>query len=228
MTQGRSNSWRHSRCWSPNQRQGPGCRGHTLRRWPRRGVGAPHLRGMQDGPVSPARCVDCANLRWRAGRFRRHVAGDMPLSDSVAVVASRETDRPSPSCAAGCGAGDIGVCCLYSGLFASASADIQDRHTGVCARPAYALLPPQTAADTVPYLHPKTAPKSSVGCGIKASFLRREHRGLLGDAAMSNPPVLPAPPASGWYQFFNRLLHSRNSARPGMHRRVTLPVLLRL
>ena len=115
MTQGRSNSWRHSRCWSPNQRQGPGCRGHTLRRWPRRGVGGPHLRGAQDGPVSPARCEDCANLRWRAGRFRRHVAGDMPLSDSVAVVASRETDRPSPSCAAGCGAGDIGVCCLYSG-----------------------------------------------------------------------------------------------------------------
>ena len=53
-----------------------------------------------NGPVSPARCEGCANLRWRAGRFRRHVAGGMPLSDSVAVLASRETDRPLPSCAA--------------------------------------------------------------------------------------------------------------------------------
>ena len=127
-----------------NHRQGPGCGGHTLRRWSRRGVGAPHLRGMQDGPVSPARCEGCANLRWRAGRFRRHVAGGMPLSDSVAVLASRETDRPLPSCAADAAQETLVVCCLYSGLFASASADATGQsHRGVrppCIRIAAAAV----------------------------------------------------------------------------------------
>lgn len=97
-----------------------------------------------NGPVSSARCGDCANLRWRAGRFRRHVAGGMPLSDSVAVVASRETDRPSPSCAADAAQETLVVCYLYFGLFASASADATGQsHRGVrppCIRIAAAAV----------------------------------------------------------------------------------------
>ena len=90
--------------------------------------------------------------------------------------------------------------------FASVSADAQDRHTGVCARPVYALLPPQSAADTRSYLHPELLQKSSAGCGIKASFLHHEHCGLPGNSVMSHPPVLPAPPASGRCWLFAILL----------------------
>lgn len=63
----------------------------------------------------------------------------------------------------------------------------------MCARPTYALLPPQSAADTRSYLHPKTAPKSSAGCGIKAS-LCLDIAACGGMPAMSNPPILPALP----------------------------------
>ena len=226
MTQGRSNSWRHSRCWSPNQRQGPGCRGHTLRRWLRRGVGAPHLRGMQDGPVSPARCEGCANLRWRAGRFRRHVAGGMPLSDSVAVLASREEDRPSPSCAAGCGAGDIGVCCLYSGLLhrrppmhrTGTQGCAPVPHTHCCRR-----SPRQIRGHICILNCSKKATQDAV---LKHPYvwtlrLAGEYRNVWSSCTASTTrkrmvPVFQSPPA------LPQFCQTRN-----MHRRVTLPVLLR-
>lgn len=70
---------------------------------------------------------------YKTGRFRRQGAGAAPISAGARAgfvsevqwnVATFfrmhhwrvEEDRPSPSCAAGCGTGDIGVCCLCSGL----------------------------------------------------------------------------------------------------------------
>ena len=173
MTQGRSRTVGGTAAAGlRNLGQGPGCGGHTLRRWLRRGVGHPISAGY-NGPVSPARGEGCANLRWRAGRFRRTVLRvDMPLSDSVAVLASRETDtavcRPAPRMRRRKHWGLLLI--LWRG--ASASADAQDRHTGVCARPTVRTI---AAAAVLRQIRghiciPKLLRKAARECGVKASL----------------------------------------------------------
>ena len=86
------------------------------------------------------------------------------------------------------------VCCLYSG---GAHRRPPMHRTGTqgcapvlythCCRRSPRQIRGRGASDAA-------AKCSSIGHAIKVSYLCHEHRCLLGDAAMSNPPVLPALP----------------------------------
>lgn len=151
----------------------------------------------------------------KTGRFRRQGARAAPISAGaragfvgmLRVVclyltqlpswrAEKQIGRRHPAPLAAAQETSV-VCCLYSGG-AHRRPPMHRTGTQGCAPVLYAHCCRRSPRQIRGRGASDAAAKcSSIGHVIKVSYLCHEHCGLLGNSAMSHPPVLPAPPASG-------------------------------